>query len=220
MLDKALTQYLSGICMVPGKIVAPSYLLTAPVENYHTYAHNFDTLREHVIKTLGDDIKIAFEVSTELALILSSYKEVINDSNFKQNIEELSLIGMPLPKAIDEYFEHVMMTLSEYQYLDKKNDIRDIYVRFQTAMYLTPREPISLVHDVILVCQHLTVSDFLFLPLERVKAFVVTTGHRTSHVVELAEQLNIPMVIQMHVDILSLKHPVRLSLNEQVITLI
>jgi phosphoenolpyruvate-protein kinase (PTS system EI component) len=210
----------AGDCMVPGNVIALSYLFIAPKEQYDDYQYDFDTLRQQVLNELDGDIEAAVRVTPVLALILTSYKEVIINPDFKESIDAYTLIGIPLPKAIDEYFSHVMLTLTEYKYLDKKNDIRDIYGRFQSAMNMTPRKEIVISDNVILVCEDITVSDFLFLPLERLQAVAITAGHRTSHVVELFMHLKIPLIIQTQKDILSLRHPTRLLLNDGLITLI
>lgn len=217
MHSKSFGQKFSGICMRPGQVIASSYKLQHTKTQCSIYQRSFPTLRERVLKTLDNDITQAHSVSEVLVSILISYKEVIKDNNLKSMIETLTLSGVSLPDAIDEYFSSLMLTLSEYNSLDKQSDIRDIYNRFQKEMGYQKKSFIYMFTNVILVCKDITISDFLFLPLDKVKAIVITQGHRTSHVVELIDNLNIPLVIQADDNILSIDHPVKLSLRHNTI---
>mgnify|MGYP001945871431 CR=1 FL=1 len=210
----------NGVSMVDGFLEAHSYLFSRQTLDYSSYQGSFESIRKEVLRILDNDIRHAGNVSPVLKSMLLSFKHLIYSDSMSDDINALHQSGLSISDAIDEYFSLVILMLSEHGQLDRQNDIRDIYTRFQKVMNIEVRVPVICNNDIIIVAEDITVSDFLYFPLSRVKAIITTNGHRTSHAVELAINLDLPMVIQATAEIIKIDHPALLSISQGTISLI
>lgn len=139
------------------------------------------------------------ELGDELAAIFEAHSVMLEDPFFQEQVEQ-RIAGEKVnaewavhetAAEIQQHFE----SLDAPEFRERGNDLRDVARHLLRALGGIAHHELSEIQgDVVIVADDLTPSEAIRLGRERVVAFAIEGGGRTSHTTIIARSLKIPLV--------------------------
>ena len=150
------------------------------------------------VTTLRDKAKL--EAGEEQAAIFESHLLMLSDPDLHDRIERgLNQSLVNVERVIVDIERELVDKLGQAEdpsLRDRGTDIEDVSRRVLGHLLERERQNLALIdHDVVLVARDLLPSDMISMNRARVKAVVIESGGRTSHVAILARAFEIPAVV-------------------------
>ncbi len=202
---------LNGIAASPGIAIGRAYLISE--EPYCVIKRNIgeSQIKKEIsrfrkaIQTVDIDFKKQKErVSTEMgktyAKLFNAYGLILKDPLFYKDTikvitEERVNVEYALQTVIDRITKTFSMLDDEYM-RDRIRDVQDVANRVMRVLLGQEKVSLKEIHNrVALVAHALHPSDAVEIKKENVIGFVMDAGGKTSHIVIMAESLEIPAVV-------------------------
>ena len=156
-----------------------------------------------VIKTISDIESIKERAKSNLCeeelAIFDAHLMMVNDPEFKQQIEDNIKNGNNAVKATDEISKQMISlfeNMEDAYFKERAADLKDVSFRLLCNLTDTVIPDLTLIDsDVFIVSHDLTPSDTAQLNKRYVLGFVTEIGGRTSHSAIMARSLEIPAVV-------------------------
>ncbi len=152
-------------------------------------AAELDGIRARADRELGD----------ELAAVFDAHAVMLRDRTFLDRVEErIRAEEVNAEWAVHETAGELQERFDRLEvehFRQRRDDLRDVVLHLLRALGGIGHHELSEIEgDVVIVADDLTPSEAVRLGRERVVAFAVETGGRTSHTTIIARSLNIPLV--------------------------
>jgi phosphotransferase system enzyme I (PtsI) len=209
---------IKNVCMVPGEVEGVILRIHSQamdkvfIKNTPLLVNELSELLTIVIEELDADIARAQDA--DLKEVLDSYRNIILDPTVTSHIETLIAFGHDLRESIIILFEGIMTDISSNSthLKDRVCDFEDVFRRLIQVCTGVSRDIISLDNDVVIVTEDISPTDLVYISGANVLGIVTAFGSRTSHIVEIATNMNIPCYIQAGTEILKKKSGDKITL--------
>ena len=130
--------------------------------------------------------------------IFEAQRMMLLDSSFQARIETLINEGASAEAALGDTVEELIRQFDNLEdgYLrDRASDVRDIGQRVLHHLLGVGNEPLSILNDVVLVADEVSLSDLATVEHHHLNGLVLASGGVTSHASILSKTLEIPSVV-------------------------
>jgi phosphotransferase system enzyme I (PtsI) len=183
------------------------------IKNTPLLVNELPQLLTIVIEELETDIARAQDA--DLKDVLDSYRSIILDPTVTEHLMTLIDSGHDLRESIIILFEGIMADISSncIDLKDRICDFEDVFRRLIRACTGVSRDTIKLDRDIVIVTEDISPTDLVYITGGNVLGIVTAFGSRTSHIVQIANNMNIPCYIQAGTDILKKKSGDKINLS-------
>jgi len=130
--------------------------------------------------------------------IFEAQRMMLLDSSFQARIDSLIQEGLSAEAALGDAVEEISQQFTDLHdaYMrDRASDIRDIGQRVLHHLLGVGNEPLSILSDVVLVADEVSLSDLATVEHHHLNGLVLASGGVTSHASILSKSLEIPSVV-------------------------
>lgn len=214
-----------GFALAPAMTLRSSDPLMEDVADDQFHA-GLEDFRRAMAKTIDQLHQLQEQMVRRLpesaVLIFEAHHMMLKDPRFVQEITQLITDGLSAPAAIRRVARHFigLFEKSANAYIrEKSKDIEDLVRRLLFNLRKQPMTGQSPMDGRIVIATQLYPSDILKLASESVAGIILAGGGVTSHVAIIARSLNIPTIIAMYPDLLTVPYDTPVLMDADVGTL-
>jgi phosphotransferase system enzyme I (PtsP) len=200
---------LSGFAASPGFGIGRAHVLT-PALSFDAAPRDRQQPARREIRRLSKAVEASVEELTATGervrrtvpeidtAIFEAQRMMLLDSTFQARIQERIEEGLSAEAAlgdtVDE-FSRQFSDLNDAYMRDRASDVRDIGQRVLHHLLGVGSEPLSILNDVVLVAEEVSLSDLATVEHHHLNGLVLASGGVTSHASILSKSLEIPTVV-------------------------